>query len=257
MKIATYNANSVRQRLPLILDWIAENEPDVLALQETKCEDGKFPLADFEEAGWNVAIHGQKGFNGVAIVSRLPIQNVSFGYGDPLWPDDCRIMSAEVAGYKILNTYVPNGTAVGSDKFEYKLKWLERFRRLLDERYRPTDNLVWLGDINIAPTPDDVYNSKRFYGGVGHHPLEFDLLGKIVDWGLVDVFRKFHQGPGHYTYWDFIIITAAPKNFGWRIDHVYAPPHLAERAVSCEIFREARFAPKPSDHTFVMAEFRD
>jgi exodeoxyribonuclease-3 len=255
VKIATYNANSIRQRLPIVLDWLAENEPDVLALQETKCEDSKFPAADFEECGYHVAFHGQKTFNGVAIVSPHPIQNVRTGFGDPTWPEDARIISADIEGYRILNTYVPNGTAVGTDKFEYKLRWLERFRRLLDERYRPTDNLVWLGDINIAPTSDDVYNPKRFYGAVGHHPLEWEALDRIRDWGLVDIFRRFQQGPGHYTYWDFIIVTAAEKNFGWRIDHIYTPQHLAERAKSCWIDREMRFAPKPSDHTFVIAEF--
>jgi exodeoxyribonuclease III len=255
VKIATYNANSVRQRLPLILDWLAENEPDVLVLQETKCEDAKFPLNDFEECGYHVAVHGQKTWNGVAIISRPPLQNVRTGFNDPLWPDDCRIITADVEDFKIINTYVPNGTAVNSDKFEYKLKWLQRFRQMLDERYRPTDNVVWLGDINIAPTPDDVYNSKRFYGGVGHHPLEFELLDRIKEWGLTDMFRKFTPGPGHYTYWDFIIITAAPKNFGWRIDHVYASPPAAGRCTSCVIDRQARFAEKPSDHTFVIAEF--
>lgn len=254
MKLATYNANSVRQRLPLILDWLAENEPDVLALQETKVEDDKFPLAEFEELGYHVALHGQKSWNGVGILSRLPIRNVGTGFCDPLWPDDCRIITAEVEDFKIINTYVPNGTAVGTDKFDYKLRWLERFRRFLDERYRPSEKVVWMGDINIAPTPDDVYNSKRFYGGVGHHPQEFDLLARIVDWGLTDLFRKFTRGPGHYTYWDFVIITAAPKNFGWRIDHIYGSPPVAERCISCVIDREARFAPKPSDHTFVIAE---
>mgnify|MGYP000566000789 CR=1 FL=1 len=254
MRVATYNANSVRQRLPLILDWLAENRPNVLALQETKCEDDKFPVAAFEECGYHVAAHGQKTWNGVALISNLPMTGVRTGFGDPLWPDDCRIISAEIGGLKIVNTYVPNGTAVGTDKFEYKLRWLERFRKYLDERYLPSDHLVWMGDINIAPTPEDVYNSKRFYGGVGHHPQEFDLLARIVEWGLSDLFRKFTQGAGHYTYWDFIILTAAPKNFGWRIDHIYGSPSVAERCTACKIDREARFAPKPSDHTFVFAD---
>lgn len=255
MKIATFNCNSARQRLPIILDWLAENEPDVLALQETKVQDSQFPLADFEDAGWHVAMHGQKGFNGVALVSRQPLTDVSTGFGDPMFPEDCRIIQGDFEGVRIINTYVPNGTSVGSDKFEYKLRWLERFRQMLAECYSPSQPLIWLGDINIAHTPDDVYNSKRFYGGVGHHPEEWVRLDHILEWGLTDLFRHFHQGPGYYTYWDFIITTAAKNNLGWRIDMIYGSPPMLERCTSCLIDREPRFLEKPSDHTFVVAEF--
>jgi len=255
MKVATFNCNSVRQRLPIILDWLAEYEPDVLALQETKVEDAKFPLAEFEDAGWSVAMHGQKSFNGVAFVSRAPLMDVSIGFADPLFPDDARIISGVLDGIRLINTYVPNGTSVGSDKFQYKLRWMERFRQMLDERYRPDQPLLWMGDINIARTPDDVYNSRRFYGGVGHHPEEWSRLDQILDWGLTDLFRLFNQGPGHYTYWDFIIVTAAKNNLGWRIDSIFGTEPMRSRCRSCVIDREPRFREKPSDHTFVVAEF--
>lgn len=241
--------------MPLILDWLAVNEPDVLAIQETKVEDDKFPLSDFEELGYHAAIHGQKSWNGVATLSRHAIQNVRQGFGDELFPTDCRILTCEVAGVKIVNTYVPNGTAVGTDKWDYKLRWLDRFALWLRQNFRPDEPFVWLGDINIAPEPDDVYNSKRFYGGVGHHPDEFSRLDKIIEFGLTDLFRKFHQEAGYYTYFDFVIPKAPERNLGWRIDHIYATAPMVERCTACTIDKEARMEEKPSDHTFVVADF--
>jgi exodeoxyribonuclease-3 len=255
VKIATYNAASVRARLPLILDWLATNEPDILAIQETKVPDDKFPAAEFEDLGYHLALHGQKSWNGVATITRSPCFNECRGFMDDLFPNDARVLTCEVDGLRVVNTYVPNGSTVGSDKFEYKLKWLERFRRFLDENFRPTDPVIWLGDINIAPKPQDVYDSRKFYGGVGHHPDEFSRLGRIIEFGLVDVFRQFEPGPGHFTYWDFVIPNSFQRNLGWRIDHIYATEPLAAKAVSCTIDREARIAERPSDHTFVVAEF--
>jgi exodeoxyribonuclease-3 len=227
----------------------------VLAIQETKVEDSKFPVSDFEDLGYQLAFHGQKSWNGVAILSRSAVQNVSTGIRDALFPEDCRIISGDVDGIRIINTYVPNGNSVGSEKFEYKLRWLERFAAHLREHYSPNQPLVWLGDINIAPTRDDVYDSQRMLGGVGHHPDEFKRLEKIVDFGLVDVFRLHHQGPGFYTFWDFTIPVAVKRNLGWRIDHIYATPDLAKKCTSCVIDKEARMVEKPSDHTFVIADF--
>jgi exodeoxyribonuclease-3 len=255
MKIATFNAASVRARLPVLIEWLATEEPDVLAIQETKVEDDKFPLADFEELGYNVAIHGQKAWNGVAILSRSSISSVRTGFGDELFPNDCRIISCQINGLSIINTYVPNGNTVGSDKFVYKLAWLDRFRKYLDENYHPDDMLLWLGDINVAPEPIDVYDSKRMLGGVGHHPDEFSRLAKIVDFGLTDVFRKLEPGPSHYTFFDFTLPRSVEKNLGWRIDHIYATKGLAELCTGCEIDMAPRSWTRPSDHTFVVAEF--
>lgn len=255
MKIATFNANSIRARLDLTLDWLAENEPDLLAIQETKVEDEKFPVSDFEDAGWHVAIHGQKSYNGVALVTREPLGGVTTGFGDPLMPEDCRIITCDFMGVKIINTYVPNGSAVGSEKFEYKLKWLSKFADFVASRYSANQDVLWLGDINIAPTPDDVFDSPRMLGTVGHHPDEFAALEKITSWGFSDMFRKFTSGPGHYTFWEFVIPKSLERNIGWRIDHIYTTPSLAARCTSCVIDREARAQEKPSDHTFVIAEF--
>ncbi len=255
MKIATFNAASIRARLPGVLDWLAINEPDILAIQETKVEDDKFPVAEFEDLGYHVAMNGIKSWNGVATLSRIPSQQAQCGFGDELFPNDGRILTCRIGDLTVINTYVPNGSEVGSDKFEYKLRWLDRFASFLRERFRPEEPLVWLGDVNIAPTSDDVYNPKKFYGRVGHHPLEFAALDKVLDFGLQDVFRKHHQGPGHYTYWDFVIITSLEKNFGWRIDHIYATAPLAARCVDCVIDREPREGEKPSDHTYVVATF--
>lgn len=256
MKIATFNAASVRARLPLLIEWLAENEPDVLAIQETKVEDHIFPRDPFEDLGYHLALHGQKAWNGVALLSRSPIENVQTGFGDELMPTDCRIISAEIDGIAIVNTYVPNGNTVGSDKFLYKLKWLERFDTYLHQRYRPDELVIWLGDINIAPKPIDVYNSPKMLGGVGHHPDEFSRLARIVDFGLTDVFRQYNANEGQYTFWDFTIPRSVDRNLGWRIDHIYATAALAATCRDCTIDVGARKLEKPSDHTFVVAEFQ-
>jgi exodeoxyribonuclease-3 len=255
VRIATYNAASIRARLPLILDWIDEFEPDVLGIQETKVEDEKFPRAEFEDLGYHIALNGQKSWNGVATLSRQPIASARTGFGDEMFPSDARILTTDIGGLVVVNTYVPNGSSVGSDKFEYKLRWLERFERFLHENWLPDQPLIWMGDINIAPTSIDVYNPTRFYGGVGHHPDEMSRLAKIVDFGLVDVFRKLHPEGGHFTYWDFVVLTAYAKNFGWRIDHIYATSDLATKCTDSFIDRPSRGKPKPSDHTFVVADF--
>lgn len=255
MTVATFNANSIRARLDIVLDWLAENEPEVLAIQEIKCENDKFPADAFEEAGWNVAIHGQKSYNGVALVSRSPIQNVRTGFEDPTWPDDARIITADVNGVAIVNTYVPNGTSVGSEKFDYKLRWLPRFGQMIAQRYRPDQNVVWLGDINIAPTEDDLFDSKKHVGKVGFHADEHAALQALLQWGWHDCFRKFTQGPGHYTFWEFVIPKAVERNLGWRIDHIYSTRPLLDRCTRCVIDKEPRSLERPSDHTFVLAEF--
>lgn len=255
MTIATFNANSIRVRMPIILDWLAEHEPDVLAIQETKCEDDKFPLSDIEDAGYHAAFTGQKSYNGVAILSREPAQQVRFGFDDPMWPDDKRVMCASVGGVRVINTYVPNGNKVGNEKWTYKMGWLERFRGLLAMELQSHANLVWVGDINIAPKPEDVYDSPKLLGGVGHHPDEFTRLDAITALGVEDLFRKFTAGGGHFTYWDFFIPRAVERGLGWRIDHIYANPTMAARAMRCEIDLEPRRLERPSDHTFVVVEF--
>lgn len=255
MKVATFNVNGIRARLDIVLDWLAENEPDVLAIQESKCENDSFPLEAFEDAGWQVALHGQKSFNGVAIISRQPVSSVIHGFADPLWPDDCRIIQASVGPLTILNTYVPNGTSVGSDKFDYKLRWMNRFAQLVSERFSANDPVVWLGDVNVAPTPADVFEPERHKNKVGFHPSEHAALQEILSWGWTDLFRKFTMGSGHYTFWEFVIPKAFDRNLGWRIDHIYAPKWLSSRCENCFVDKRPRGLERPSDHTPVLAVF--
>lgn len=255
MKLVTYNAAGIRARLVNFADWLAVNEPDVVAIQETKVEDDKFPREHFEDLGYEIAVYGQKSWNGVALLSRRPMTNVRVGFGDELMPNDARIIAATIDGVQVINTYVPNGNTVGSEKWEYKLRWLDRFRVYLDQNFHPEEPLIWCGDINVAPTPDDVYNSKRMYGGVGHHPDEFSRLATILDFGLIDLFRKFTPEAGHYTFWDFVLPQGVARNLGWRIDHIYGTKVVADLCTSCTIDREARSYEKPSDHTYVIAEF--
>ena len=251
MKIATYNAASVRARLPRILEWIDENQPDILAIQETKVEDSQFPVAEFESRGYSLALNGQKGWNGVAILSKSPITDVRRGFNDEWWPNDARVIAGRVNDTWIINTYVPNGTEVGSDKFEYKLRWLERFSQFLTDHFQPTDRVIWLGDVNIAPRPIDVYDSNKMLGGVGHHPEEFARLESILKFGLTDAYRHLYPEARQYTFWDFTLMRAVEKGLGWRIDHIYVSPPLVNSIQDCHVDMDARRGEKPSDHTYV------
>lgn len=255
MRIATYNAASVRARLPRVLEWLEENEPDILAIQETKVEDDKFPREEFEALGYELALNGQKAWNGVATLSRTPIDAVIRGFEDELMPSDARLITIQTSGLTIVNTYVPNGNTVGSDKWTYKLAWLDRFRRFLRERFSPSAPLIWLGDVNIAPTPLDVYDSPKLLGSVGHHPDEFSRLAGILEFGLVDCYRALNPDERAYTFWDFTVPRALDRGLGWRIDHIYATPEVASLCREVQIDFDARRKEKPSDHTFVTATF--
>jgi exodeoxyribonuclease-3 len=254
---ATFNCNSVRSRLGIILDWLAERKPDVLCLQETKAQDHDFPAEAFGDAGYDCAFYGQKSYNGVAIVSRHGITNVVKGYGDGAEsPEQARFIHATVNGITIINTYVPQGFEPNSDKFRYKLEWLERLHKYLSDNFQPDVPILWMGDINIAPQPIDVYAPDEFEGGAGFHPDERALLEKIVSWGFVDVFRSLNPEPGHYTFWDYRLRGGLSRNLGWRIDHIYATRPLAELCSASWIDTAPRALEKPSDHTFVAAEFK-
>ncbi len=255
MRIATFNVNSVRARMPRVKEWLAEANPDIAVLQETKVEDSKFPFADLEDTGYTVTIHGQKGYNGVAFLSKKAPEDVVCGFGDAAWPEDRRIIRGVFDGVMVINTYVPNGTKVGIDKWEYKMAWMERFRLLCDDLASTSDKVIWLGDINVAPTPLDVYEAEKKLGEVGHHPDEFERLAKIVDWGWTDCFRKFESGPDHYTFWDFRIPNSLVRNLGWRIDHIYASEAMKDKVLRVWCDKEARGRERPSDHAPLLAEF--
>jgi exodeoxyribonuclease-3 len=179
---------------------------------------------------------------------------VARGFGDPAFDHESRLIAATVDGVRIINTYVPNGNKVGNEKWQFKMAWLDRFADYIASEISRGD-VIWMGDINIAREPRDVYDSAKVLGGVGHHPDEFSRLDTITDDRLVDVFRKFHEEGGHYTYWDFFIKNAVDRKLGWRIDHIYATQNLAEKCLSCEIDLAPRKLERPSDHTFVVAEF--
>ncbi|MCD6321219.1 exodeoxyribonuclease III [Candidatus Bipolaricaulota bacterium] len=254
--VATYNCNSIRSRLPLVLRWLREHRPDVLCLQETKVPDEEFPADAFREAGYFVVFRGKKGGAGVAIASLEEPKEVSFGLDDGGPPDEERLIRATVGGIPIVNTYVPQGRSVDHPMFRYKLEWLARLRAYFDRHFSPEEPLLWCGDFNVAPEEIDGHNPRRLVNHVDFHPEARAALERIREWGFVDVFRRHHPNePGHYTFWDYRVKGALERNLGWRVDHIWATRPLAERSVSAWIDREARRAERPSDHTFLVAEF--
>jgi len=256
VKIATFNANSIRSRLDQVLGWLAREAPDVLALQETKVQDQDFPAAAFQEAGYHVVFRGQKAHAGVAIASRKAPQQVAFGLDDDGPPDEARLVRAVIDGIPLVNTYVPQGRAPDSEHFAYKLAWLARLRAFFERHYAPDEPLVWLGDFNIAPEPIDVHDPKGLLGHVAFHPDAWAALERLRQWGFVDLLRALHPGEaGLYTYYDYRVRDAVERGIGWRVDHIWATAPLARRCTSVWIDVAARKAERPSDHTFLVAEF--
>lgn len=252
MKIATFNANSIRTRLNIILDWLAKTGTDILCVQETKVQDHLFPVEDFEKAGYHCCFKGQKSYNGVAIISKLPIENVSYGFDDEP-ADQSRIIRAKIANIHIVNTYVPQGRDVTSEHYVYKLQWFNRLAELFKKHYKPGDELMWLGDLNVAPAEIDVHDPARLLGHVCFNPEVSGALKSVTDWGFVDLFRLYNAGPGHFTFWDYRARNTVQKNLGWRIDHIFGTEKVAGRCKKCEIDIEPRTMERPSDHTFLSA----
>jgi len=254
MKIASFNVNSLRARLPIVLQWLAESQTDVLCVQETKVQDADFPTEPFDAIGYHYAFKGQKSYNGVAILSKHPIEHVEYGLPDEP-KDESRLIKAEIAGLTIVNTYVPQGHSPDSEKFQYKLQWFARLLDYFQRNFTPEDALVWVGDLNIAPTPDDVYDPKTLLGHVCFHPAVHEALSSVMAWGFVDVFRKHCGQPGEYTFFDYRMPNAFGRNLGWRLDHIMATNSLAEKSASCTIAKDLRCAERPSDHVPIVAEF--
>ncbi|MCL6634182.1 MAG: exodeoxyribonuclease III [Peptococcaceae bacterium] len=254
-KVASFNTNSIRARLGLVLEWLAAEKPDVLCLQETKVEDRNFPLREFRDAGYDAVFTGRKSYNGVAIVSLHPIENVRTGIGDWAEPGEARLIEATIRGVPLVNTYVPQGRDPKSEMFAYKLKWIRAMRDYFGRRFSPGRPLLWAGDFNTAPEPIDVYDPKKLYGHIGYHPEEHKALQYVKEWGFVDVFRLHVQEGGHYTFWDYRVPNGLQRNMGWRVDHIWATQPLAERSRRAWIDVEPRRREKPSDHTFIVAEF--
>lgn len=259
MRIATFNCNSVRKRLPQILAWLDEEQPDVLALQETKVADPLFPEDAFTDAGWHVVFRGEKGYNGVAAVTREPPDEAHYGLEDgDDGESEPRLVAVRLGKVHLVNTYVPQGADLDSPKFAFKLKWFDRLRTYFESRFDPdADALAWVGDLNVAPTPDDVYDSKRVWPHVCHCREVIDAFEAVRSWGFEDVFRKHLPDSDIFTFWDYRARGSVERNRGWRIDHVLATPPLASRSRTCRVDVEARKADTPSDHTFVVAEFAE
>lgn len=253
IKVATYNVNSLRARLPLVIELLRKESPDILCLQETKVSDEAFPAAEIEGLGYEVAFSGERTYNGVAIASRIPLAGVSRGFADG--SGMTRLISAHAEGIHILNTYVPQGLSTFSEKFREKLDWFELFFDHVTEQYTPDTPLLWVGDFNVAPRAVDVYAPDILRGHVSFNDEVEAVLRRFEQWGFKDVFRIFHDEPGHYTFWDYTIRNAVTKGIGWRIDHIWGTKAIAERARDSWISVDMRLAPKPSDHAPVIAVF--
>ena len=252
MRIASWNVNSLKVRLPQVLDWLARHQPDALCLQELKLEDASFPKAELAAAGYSAAFSGQKTYNGVAILSREPAANVVCGiagFDDP----QRRVISAEVAGVRLVCAYVPNGQSVDSDKYQYKLSWLTAFATWLEGELAAHARVAVLGDYNIAPEDRDVHDPKAWEGNVLVSPRERDAFRRLIDLGLSDSFRLFEQPEKSYTWWDYRM-NGFKRNLGLRIDHILLSPGLAANCASCSIDLEPRRHERPSDHAPVVAD---
>ncbi len=256
-KIATYNANSIRMRLPQIVDWLARENPDAICIQETKVQDSEFPAAPIIAAGYTPIFRGQKSHAGVAILCKETPTDIAYGLDDGEAPDEPRLIRAVIKGISVVNTYVPQGRELTSDQYPYKLRWLARLKEFFARHYNPEQPLIWTGDLNVAPEPIDIYDPIGLREHVDFHPDVRAALEKIRQWGFVDIVRRHHpEEKGLYTYWDYRARTPVERKIGWRIDHIWATAPLAERSVKAWVDEAARTSvTSPSDHTFVGAEF--
>jgi exodeoxyribonuclease-3 len=250
MKIATWNVNSLKVRLPHLLEWLAANPVDAICLQETKSEDKNYPQAELEAAGYRSVFSGQKTYNGVAILSRESATDVQ--YGIPNFEDEQkRVIAATLNGVRLVCVYIPNGQEVGSDKYEYKLKWLKALTAWLKDELAKYPKLALLGDYNIAPEDRDCYDPVAWQGNVLVSEPERDAFKALLALGLRDAFREHEQGEKFYSWWDYRMM-AFRRNMGLRIDHILVSPAL--QCTSCVIDKAPRKLERPSDHTIVVAE---
>ena len=255
MRLVTWNVNSLNARMERVEGWLAECQPDVICLQETKLADSAFPSLAFAAMGYESAHHGEGRWNGVAILSRVGLEDVVNGFADGEPADDeARLLTATCGGVRVLCAYVPNGRAVGHEHYQYKLRWLARLRRHLDATASPTEPTALCGDFNIAPTDLDVWDPAAVHGATHVSPPERAALAELLDWGLVDVFRERFPGVERlYSWWDYRAGNFH-KGLGMRIDLVLASAPLAERVEAALIDRNARKGKQPSDHAPVVVE---
>jgi len=251
MKLATWNVNSLKVRLQHLTDWVARTAPDVVCLQETKLEDAKFPAAELEAAGYRASFYGQKTYNGVAILATIPLEDVSSGL--PGFPDEQkRVIAATVDGVRVVCLYAPNGQAVGSEKYDYKLRWYAALRGFLAEELARHPRLAVLGDLNVAPEDRDVHDPKAWEGQVLVSEPERAAFRDLLGLGLKDSFRLFEQPEKSFSWWDYRMM-GFRRNAGLRIDHILLSAGLASDCTSCAIDKAPRKLERPSDHAPVTA----
>ena len=256
MILASWNVNSIKVRLPQVLDWLKKNKVDVLCMQETKSQDKVFPRGEFMQIGYHSAFYGQKTYNGVAIVSKHPIDEVEGNFSGIPNPEQARFIKARIKDLIILNSYIPNGQAPGTEKFEYKLNWLSSLREYLDSTYSKEDKVLLCGDFNVAPEDRDVYDPEETRGQILVSDEERSHLNKVKAWGFTDSYRMFVEEAGQYSWWDYRLF-AFRRKMGFRIDHIWVSEGLKADCQNAWIDVEPRKQERPSDHTPVLLQLKD
>ncbi len=254
MLLASWNVNSIAVRLPQVLSWLESVNPDALCMQETKTVDEKFPQEAFESAGYQCQFFGERSYNGVAIISKHQIEKVQKGFFEEAEPAARRFIEAKVGPLYVLNAYIPNGQSVGSDKYEYKMRWLQSLKTHLQVQHDPNTPLVLCGDFNIAPDDLDVYKPAEVVGSIMCSEAERKSLALIKEWGFEDAFRLHNSQGGEFSWWDYRM-GAFRRNMGFRIDHIWATKAAAQSCSRAWIDRAPRKQERPSDHAPIIAEF--
>ncbi|MFP6684921.1 MAG: exodeoxyribonuclease III [Polyangiaceae bacterium] len=257
MKVATWNINGIKARHDRLRAWLSAHEPDVLCLQEIKSIDEAFPGEVFESLGYRLATYGQKGYNGVALFSRYPLEDVTRGFEDGEDDEQARFIGATVMAdrpFRVMSAYCPNGGSLDSDKYPYKLAWYDRMLRFVDEKRAAWGDAILMGDFNVAPADIDVHDPEAWCGQVSCTAAERQRWEGIGALGMREIFREMHPDDSSYTWWDYRQL-GFPKNKGMRIDHIFTTQNLADRVTACYIDRQERKGKKPSDHAPVIAEF--
>jgi len=255
LKLATWNVNSITARLPLVTKWLTEAQPDVLCLQEIKCTDDRFPANEFAALGYESTVFGQRTYNGVAILSHAKCRDVQRGFPDDGAEAQARLLAGTIDGVRIVNVYIPNGQAVGTDKYAFKLDWMRRLREFFDAHYQTSQQVLLCGDFNVAPEDRDVWDPGKFVGATHVTPAERDAVTQLEKWGTEDVFRHFYgDADGLFSYWDYRA-GDFHEHRGMRIDLVLATTPLAARARWAVVDRNARKGKQPSDHAPVITDF--
>jgi exodeoxyribonuclease III len=253
MKIATWNVNSILARLPHVLRWIDDLQPDVLCMQETKCTDDKFPGDIFHERGYKCLTFGQQAYNGVATLSRFDCEVPRRGYPEDVEGANARLLATKIGGIQIINVYVPNGQMVGAEKYLFKLDWMKRLRSFFDAHYQRSEQVLLCGDFNVAPEERDVHDPRLWQGRILFSDPERAALKEIRDWGFTDAFRLHTEAGGHYSWWDYRM-GAFRRNHGLRIDHIWISDSLVSRNTNTWIDMAPRTWERPSDHAPVITE---